>query len=37
VPGEPFGERHRWLVQVALALAALVVAAAGFLAFRRRV
>lgn len=36
-PGEPFGERHRWLVQVALALAALVVASAGFLAFRRRV
>jgi len=36
-PGEPFGERHRWLLQVALALAALVVAAAGFLAFRRRV
>lgn len=37
VPGESFGERHRWLVQVALALAALVVATAGFLAFRRRV
>jgi hypothetical protein len=36
-PGEPFGERYGWLVQVALALAALVVAAAGFLAFRRRV
>ena len=36
-PGEPFGERHGWLVQVALALAALVVAAAGILAFRRRV
>jgi hypothetical protein len=36
VPGKPFGERNRWLVQVALALAALVVAAAGFLAFRRR-
>jgi hypothetical protein len=36
-PGEAFGERYRWLVQVALALAALVVAAAGFLAFRRRV
>jgi hypothetical protein len=36
VPGEPFGERHRWLVQVALGLAALVVAAAGLLAFRRR-
>jgi hypothetical protein len=37
LPGEPFGERHRWLVQVALGLAALVVAAAGLLAFRRRV
>ena len=37
VPGKPFGERNRWLVQVALALAALVVATAGFLAFRRRV
>ena len=37
VPGEPFGERHRWLVQVALGLAALAVAIAGFLAFRRRV
>lgn len=36
VPTEPFGERHRWLVQAALALAALVVATAGFLAFRRR-
>jgi hypothetical protein len=36
-PGEPFGERYRWLVQVSLALAALVVASAGFLAFRRRV
>jgi len=35
-PGKPFGERNRWLVQVALALAALVVASAGFLAFRRR-
>lgn len=37
VPGESFGDRYRWLVQVALALAALVVASAGFLAFRRRV
>lgn len=37
VPAEPFGERHRWLVQAALALAALAVATAGFLAFRRRV
>ncbi len=36
LPGEPFGERHRWLVQVALGLAALAVAAAGLLAFRRR-
>jgi hypothetical protein len=36
-PAEPFGERHRWLVQAALALAAVAVAAAGFLAFRRRV
>jgi hypothetical protein len=36
LPGKPFGERHRWLVQAALALAALVVAAAGLLAFRRR-
>lgn len=36
-PGEPFGERNRWLVQVALALAALIVATAGFLVFRRRV
>ena len=37
LPGEPFGERHRWLVQVALGLAACVVATAGLLAFRRRV
>jgi len=36
VPGESFGERNRWLVQAALALAALAVATAGFLAFRRR-
>jgi hypothetical protein len=35
-PGETFGERYRWLVQAALALAALVVALAGFLAVRRR-
>lgn len=36
VPGESFGERNRWLVQAALALAALAVAGAGLLAFRRR-
>lgn len=36
VPGEPFGERYRWLIQVALVAAALVVGAAGFLALRRR-
>ena len=36
LPGKPFGERHRWLVQAALALAALAVATAGFLAVRRR-
>ncbi len=36
LPGETFGERYRWLVQGALAVAALVVAAAGFLALRRR-
>ncbi len=36
LPEEPFGERNRWLIQVALAAAALVVAAAGFLALRRR-
>jgi hypothetical protein len=36
LPGESFGERHRWLVQAALGLAALVVALAGFLALRRR-
>lgn len=36
VPEEPFGERYRWLLQVALAAAALVVASAGFLALRRR-
>jgi hypothetical protein len=37
LPGETFGERHRWLVQAALALAAILVALAGLLAFRRRV
>lgn len=36
LPGESFAERNRWLVQVALALAALAVAGAGLLAFRRR-
>jgi hypothetical protein len=36
LPGETFGERYRWLVQGALAVAALVVAVAGFLALRRR-
>jgi hypothetical protein len=36
VADEPFGERYRWLLQVALAAAALVVAAAGFLALRKR-
>lgn len=36
LPGKSFGERNRWLVQAALALAALAVATAGFLAFRRR-
>lgn len=36
VPGESFGERNRWLVQVSLALAALAVGTAGLLAFRRR-
>ena len=36
VPGESFGERNRWLVQAALALAALAVATGGLLAFRRR-
>ena len=36
LPGKPFGERYRWLLQVALAAAALVVAAAGFLALRKR-
>ena len=35
-PGETFGERNRWLVSVALALAALAVGVAGILAFRRR-
>ncbi|HET9675771.1 MAG TPA: hypothetical protein VFP31_13365 [Gaiellaceae bacterium] len=36
LPGETFGERYRWLVQGALAVAALVVAGAGFLALRGR-
>ena len=36
LPGETFGERYGWLVQASLALAALVVAVAGFLAVRRR-
>jgi hypothetical protein len=36
LPGPTFGERYRWLVQVALGLTALVVATAGFLALRRR-
>jgi hypothetical protein len=36
LPGETFGERYRWLVQAALAVAALVVVGAGFLALRGR-
>jgi hypothetical protein len=36
LPEESFAERNRWLIQVALAVAALVVAAAGFLALRKR-
>jgi hypothetical protein len=36
LPGESFGERHRWLVQASLALAAAVVGIAGLLALRRR-
>lgn len=36
LPGETFGERNRWLIQVALVAAALMVAVAGFLALRRR-
>lgn len=36
LPGRSFGERNRWVVQGALGLAALVVAAAGLLALRRR-
>jgi hypothetical protein len=36
LPGKSFGERHRWLIQVALVAAAVAVAAAGFLALRRR-
>lgn len=36
LPGPTFGERNRWLVQAGLGLAAVVVALAGVLAFRRR-
>jgi hypothetical protein len=36
LPGKPFGERNRWLIQVALVAAALVVGVAGFLALRKR-
>jgi hypothetical protein len=36
VPEPPFGERHGWIVQLALVLAAAVVAVGGFLALRRR-
>jgi hypothetical protein len=36
LPGKSFGERNRWLIQVALVAAALAVAVAGFLALRRR-
>jgi hypothetical protein len=36
LPGPTFGERNRWIVSAALLAAALVVAAAGVLAFRRR-
>jgi len=36
LPGKSFGERNRWLIQVALVSAALMVAVAGFLALRRR-
>ena len=36
LPGKTFGERNRWLIQVALVAAALMVAVAGFLALRRR-
>lgn len=36
LPGPTFGERNRWLVQATLGLAAVVVAAAGALALRRR-
>lgn len=36
LPEESFVERNRWLVQAVLALAALVVAAAGLLALRKR-
>ena len=36
IPAQPFGERYRWLLQVALASAAVAVAFAGFLVLRRR-
>lgn len=36
LPGKTFGERNRWLIQLALVVAAIVVAAAGFFAIRRR-
>jgi hypothetical protein len=35
-PERPFGERHAWVLPAALAAAAVAVAAAGFLAMRRR-
>jgi hypothetical protein len=35
-PGKSFGERNGWLLQVALALAAIAAGAAGFLALRKR-
>jgi hypothetical protein len=36
LPGKSFAERHRWLLQAALVLAAIAVAGAGVLALRRR-
>jgi hypothetical protein len=36
VPERPFGERHGWILPAALAGAAAAVAAAGFLAMRKR-
>jgi hypothetical protein len=36
LPDEPFGERHPWVVQAALAFAAVVVGIAALLALRRR-